>query len=82
MNEVLVVLSSLTSANRVKQYIKSKYGCVSHIVQTPKKLEIDGCGYSIKTDYKNVRYVFEAIKLMDIKTKGAFDAQTYKKIKL
>lgn len=78
---VIVVLSSITSANRVKLYIKLNYNIDVYIMQTPKSLQIEGCGYAIKTEYKNLDIVFEAIGALKIATKGAFDAQTYKKIK-
>lgn len=50
-------------------------------MQTPKALQIEGCGYAIKTDYKNLDIVFEAINALKVTTKGAFDAQTHKKVK-
>ncbi|MBE7052929.1 MAG: DUF3343 domain-containing protein [Ruminococcaceae bacterium] len=76
---IIAVLSSITTANRVKQYLKMNYNKDVQIMQTPKQLEVSGCGFAIKTEKENINLVYEAVKVLKVHTKGVFDATTFKK---
>lgn len=80
MNEILVVLSSLTSANRLKKYL-SKMGVTVYIIQTPKAMQLSGCGYSLRANYNDIDMIFDAIDDLKVSTRGAFWASDYKKIR-
>ncbi|MBE7037288.1 MAG: DUF3343 domain-containing protein [Ruminococcaceae bacterium] len=80
MKIVLAPFSSSNIAVQIKKYILNEYNITSSIVPTPKKLSLSGCGFCVKTDYENASKIREAIKTLNVNSKGIFDAQTYEKI--
>ena len=79
---IIVVLPSVTTANRIKQYIKQNYNKEVNVVQIPKMLENSGCGYAIKTDRKNINFIYEASGILKTNIKGIYDAETFEKIEV
>lgn len=53
---MLVVLSSLTSAQRMKKLLAAK-NISSEIIQTPKYLSDGGCSYSLKVNDSSLKEV-------------------------
>ena len=47
MDKVLVVLASLTSANRIKKYMQLNFDVKVIVMQTPKDIQLEGCGYCV-----------------------------------
>ena len=48
MEYVLIVFSSLTTANKIKSELEKKYGIKSKVIQTPKSIPIKSCSYCIR----------------------------------
>lgn len=53
---MLVVLSSLTSAQRLKKLLSAK-NISSEIIQTPKHLSEGGCSYSLRFNESHLKEV-------------------------
>ena len=81
MDKVLVVLASLTSANRIKKYMQLNFDVKVIVMQTPKDIQLEGCGYCVKADYKDLDKIYDAIEMLDISSRGAFNASNYMKIR-
>jgi hypothetical protein len=79
---IIVVLPSVTTANRVKKYIKQNYNKDVYIVQIPKLIENAGCGYAIKTDSENIDFIYEATDVLKTNVKGIYNAETFEKIEV
>lgn len=80
MKSVLAPFSSSNIAIKIKNYLLNEYDIPSTIIPTPKKLNLSGCGFCIKSDYDNASKIKDLIKKLNINSKGIFDAETYEKI--
>jgi hypothetical protein len=78
---IIAVLPSVTTANRIKKYIKQNYNKDVYIVQIRKIIENAGCGYAIKTDSKNIDFIYEAANVLKTNIKGIYNAETLEKMR-
>ncbi|MDO5478432.1 MAG: DUF3343 domain-containing protein [Clostridia bacterium] len=62
---MLIVLSSATSAQRLKKMLDAKK-IPSRIVQTPKHLSDGGCSYSLKFDKAHLNQVSSLVSTLHI----------------
>ena len=81
MNDVLIVFSSVTTANRVRNVIKKNMNINSEIVQTPAALALKSCGFSIVFDEKNLEKVWNFVLKSGLSTGGAFRISDLSRIK-
>lgn len=72
MGEYIFVFASLTSANRVKAYIKREKGRDVYITQIPKSDKIKGCSYGIYVNKDEIYDIKTATEAMGINTRGVF----------
>ncbi len=78
MFQVIVLLSSATTALRLKKSLADK-GFSASVIQTPKHLAIGGCGYSLRTSYQSLNLVFQEARRMDVRIKGVYQETETKK---
>ncbi|MCI9625775.1 MAG: DUF3343 domain-containing protein [Clostridia bacterium] len=71
MFQVIVLLSSATTALRLKKSLADK-GFSSYVIQTPKHLAIGGCGYSLRTSYNCLNFLYQEARRMDVRIKGVY----------
>lgn len=71
MFQVIVLLSSATTAFRLKKSLADK-GFASSVLQTPKHLAVGGCGYSLRTSYHSLNLVYREAKRMNVTVKGVY----------
>lgn len=72
MNEILIVFASATTATRAKKQLKTA-GYNARVIQTPKVLSQNGCGYSVVSTYDCVDEANKIAAKMNIKIKGIFE---------
>lgn len=72
MERVIIVFSSITSANGVKNHLYKKYGIQTRIIQTPKNLSLTGCSYCLVANLSSLEKIKELIKENGISIKGIF----------
>lgn len=75
MGDYIFVFASLTSATRVKKFLKKEKGMDVYIVQVPKSDKIKGCSYGIYADKSKIHDIKEAIDYLEIKSKGMFSSE-------
>jgi len=68
---MIASLSSSTSAGRIKRKLYD-LGIYSSVIQTPKPLAKDGCGYSLRFDDSLKSIVGETAIELGIKIKGFY----------
>ncbi len=71
---MLIVLSSLTSAQRLKRILLSKK-IPSEIIQTPKVISSGGCSYSLKIKSEDTDLILPLVKEAGINIKGIFEEE-------
>lgn len=71
---MLVVLSSATSAERLKKLLQ-RYRIGSEVVQTPKSISVGGCGYSLKISKEHEDVVINKAKELHIAVKGVYNEE-------
>ncbi len=81
MNYILVVFTSVTTANRLKSLIQKKYAIESTLVQTPKVIAAKGCGYALKMEEKHTDTVWKIITDSGLSSKGIYTEGDYSKIR-
>ncbi len=69
---MLVLLSSVTSAQRMKTFLAKEHISAS-IVQTPKALSSGGCGYSLRLHDKYYEAVLRASETLHLRIKAIYD---------
>lgn len=80
MRKILVVFASQSVAAQIKKHLFSECSVEVKIVQTPEKLAVSGCGFSIEADYADINCIAETVKNAYVSSKGIFDAETGEKI--
>ena len=70
------VFASLTTAGRVRFYIKNKTGISFDINKVPSSRNIPGCSYGIFVNEANKETVMDIIKELDVNFIGVFDEKT------
>lgn len=75
---MLVVLSSATSAERLKKLLM-KQKIHSEVVQTPKSISSGGCGYSLRISDMYADTVQKAADELHIAVKGFYSEEGGKK---
>lgn len=68
---MLAVLSSVTTASRMKRYLESR-GIEARMVQTPKALAKGGCGYSLSIPDDMAEEVRAAARKMESRVRGFY----------
>ena len=72
MERVIIVFSSITSANVVKNHLYKKHGIQTRMIQTPKNLSITGCSYCLVAGESSLETIRKLIKENGISIKGIF----------
>lgn len=80
MEYVLLVFSSLTTANKIKTEIEKKYSIKSRVMQTPKNVPVKSCSYCLRILYKDAEKVWNFVKSYDVYTKGVYSEKNYNRI--
>ena len=73
---MLATVASISSANRLRQYITDKYPVKIKIIQTPAQLTKEGCGYALKFDGGDKKIVAAAARELRINIRSFFDEVT------
>ena len=81
MDYVLITLSSVNSANKVKSLLNKVYNINSDIIQTPSEISQKGCSFSLKIKYRDMDIAWEIISKNKLSSKGIYSFKTLKKIK-
>ena len=81
MNNVLIVFSSATTANRVKNAIKKSMNINSQIVQTPAALRLKSCGFSLIVNGSDSEKVWDFVQKSGLSTAGVFRISDLSRIK-
>ena len=68
---MLAVLSSATTAGRIKRYLE-KEGFTARIIQTPKALSKGGCGYSIVVPEEGKEGIVQAASKLSVRIRGFY----------
>lgn len=71
MEYYLAIYSSITLANRVKQYL-SQTGEYAKVIHTPKHLTKSGCSYALRFKKDNLFMVKQISKDFGIKIRGLY----------
>ncbi|MDP4132542.1 MAG: DUF3343 domain-containing protein [Bacillota bacterium] len=71
---MLVVLSSITTAERIKKVLATE-NIKSEIVQTPKIISEGGCGYSLRLSPIYEENVILAAKQLKVSIRGIYDEE-------
>lgn len=69
---MLIVLSSATSAERMKKLLAEKK-ISAEVVQTPKSISEGGCGYSVRVNDRYKDEALTAAKSLKIAVKSVYD---------
>lgn len=69
---MLVLLSSSTSAQRLKKFLATEHISAS-MVQTPKALSSGGCGYSLRLNGNHYEAVLRAAEKLHLRIKAIYD---------
>ncbi len=77
MGDYIFVFASLTSATRVKKFLKKEKGMDVYIVQVPKSDKIKGCSYGIYADETKIKDIKESIEYLEINSKGMFSLKDF-----
>ena len=72
MEQVLVVFSSVSSANGIKKHLLKKYNIQTKIKQTPANISLNGCSYGLLVNVSDVETVKKAAKENKITIRGVF----------
>jgi len=80
MNKVLIVFASATTANKIKSELERKFSIKSTVVQTPSKIGLQSCSYSIKLSEIDLHTAWNLIKNANVYTKGVYRESDYSKI--
>ncbi len=80
MEFVLIVFSSLTTANKIKSELEKKYSIKSKVLQTPKNIPVKSCSYCVKVSEADMSKAWNMVKSLDVYTKGVFREKDFKKI--
>ena len=80
MDSVLMVFSSLTTANRIKSELEKRYAIKSKVIQTPKNIPVKSCSYCVKLAYKDLQKSWNMVKSRDVYTKGVYRESDYSKL--
>ena len=70
--KIMVVFSSMTSANGVKNHLLKKYNIQSKLRQTPKNLSLSGCSYCLVADYDAVNIIKQVAKENGLNIRGIY----------
>lgn len=70
--KVIVVFSSMTSANNIKNYLLKKYNIQTKLRQTPKNLSLSGCSYCLLADYKDIETIKKIARENSLNIRGIF----------
>ncbi len=80
MKFVLIVFSSLTTANKIKSELEKRYSIKSKVIQTPKNIPVKSCSYCVKVLESDMSKAWNMVKSLDVYTKGVFGEKDFKKI--
>ncbi len=68
---MLAVLSSVTTASRMKRYLEQK-GILVRMIETPKAIAKGGCGYSLVIPHDQEEEVKKAARTMQSRVRGFY----------
>jgi hypothetical protein len=71
MNNIIILLSSSTSAARLKNSIINA-GFEASVIGTPTLLSRGGCNYSVLTTASALKYAEETLARLEIKYRGIY----------
>ena len=71
MDYAIIILSSVTHANRVKSECEKK-GIFASVGHTPKSLSKKGCSFMVRVKLKDLKYVKEIVDKLLLKTYGIY----------
>lgn len=74
---MLAVLSSITTAGRIKRMLESQ-NVRADIVQTPKSISGNSCGYSLRVQERDIDLVNTCAKNLGVLIKGFYDEKLLK----
>ena len=80
MENVLIVFSSMTTANRIKSELEKRYGIRSKVLQTPKNIPLKSCSYCLRIAAGDLQKAWNMVKGMDVYTKGVYKESDYSKL--
>ena len=80
MDYVLIVFSSLTTANKMNSELTKKFSVNGKVMQTPKGIPLKSCSYCIKLPAANAKTYWEFIKSYNVFTKGMYLERNLTKI--
>ena len=72
MEQVLVVFSSVSSANGIKKHLLKKYNIQAKIRQTPANISVNGCSYGLLVNVSEVETVKKVAKENNLTIRGVF----------
>ena len=71
MGNIIILLSSSTSAVRLKESLE-RGGYSARVIQTPSKLASGGCNYSVRTSGNALALAEQTIKNIGLKSRGIY----------
>lgn len=71
MGDIIILLSSSTSAVRLKESLE-RSGYSSRVIQTPSALAADGCNYSVRTKGTALARAEQLIKESGYRSRGIY----------
>ena len=71
MDSIIILLSSSTSAVRMKNALIGK-GYAAKVISTPSKLSSGGCGYSVKAEVGAAAEAERIINSTEMKSRGIY----------
>lgn len=80
MEYVLIVFGSRTTASKVSLELERKFKINSTVMQTPKKIPLKSCSYSIKAEKNHLKQIIQFLKDMNVYIRGVYDFDDYSKI--
>ncbi|MBE7029942.1 MAG: DUF3343 domain-containing protein [Ruminococcaceae bacterium] len=80
MDNVLILLASITSANRLVYLLAREYGVHANVIQTPKAIATGGCSYCVRVRREYLQKAWDLVKKLGASTKGAFDERDYSRL--
>ena len=80
MEYVLIVFLSMTTANKVKSELESKFGIKSNVLQTPKTIPLKSCSYCVRLSKADLKIAWNYINKLDVYTKGVYNESDYSKL--
>ena len=76
MGNIIILLSSSTSAVRLKESLERK-GFTARVIQTPSALASGGCNYSVRTKGTALALAEQIVKETGFKSRGIYlDTET------